>query len=161
LSKQLAQHLTAGRVQSVAVRLIVEREREIEGFTPEEYWKLLSLVRPSALGKGDPADPTVLKIPYQKKQPRGFKKAEEADDDHAHEAHAVAEAQSPDGQPGAETPAAPEPPKIPENAFWTELAEYAGKKFEPKTEADIDAVLAKLKGAKYVVSKIEQKDRNE
>src|SRR5690625_5042545 len=30
--------LSAGRVQSVAVRLIVDREREIEAFTPEEYW---------------------------------------------------------------------------------------------------------------------------
>ncbi|MDI3269209.1 MAG: type I DNA topoisomerase [Bacillota bacterium] len=32
--------LSAGRVQSVAVRLIVEREREIEAFRPEEYWTL-------------------------------------------------------------------------------------------------------------------------
>ena len=32
--------LSAGRVQSVAVRLIVEREREIEAFKPEEYWKI-------------------------------------------------------------------------------------------------------------------------
>ncbi len=32
--------LSAGRVQSVAVRLIVEREREIEKFVPEEYWKI-------------------------------------------------------------------------------------------------------------------------
>jgi DNA topoisomerase-1 len=32
--------LSAGRVQSVALRLIVEREREIEAFVPEEYWSL-------------------------------------------------------------------------------------------------------------------------
>jgi len=32
--------LSAGRVQSVAVRLIVEREREIEKFKPEEYWNI-------------------------------------------------------------------------------------------------------------------------
>lgn len=32
--------LSAGRVQSVAVRLIVEREREIEDFHPEEYWQI-------------------------------------------------------------------------------------------------------------------------
>ncbi|NLL18271.1 MAG: type I DNA topoisomerase [Clostridia bacterium] len=32
--------LSAGRVQSVAVRLIVERENEIENFKPEEYWSL-------------------------------------------------------------------------------------------------------------------------
>ncbi len=33
-------HLSAGRVQSVALRLIVEREREIEAFVPEEYWTI-------------------------------------------------------------------------------------------------------------------------
>ena len=32
--------LSAGRVQSVAVRLVVEREREIEGFEPREYWTI-------------------------------------------------------------------------------------------------------------------------
>ncbi len=32
--------LSAGRVQSVAVRLIVDREREIEAFKPAEYWKI-------------------------------------------------------------------------------------------------------------------------
>ncbi|MCA9926860.1 MAG: toprim domain-containing protein, partial [Anaerolineales bacterium] len=32
--------LSAGRVQSVAVRLVVEREREIDAFVPEEYWTL-------------------------------------------------------------------------------------------------------------------------
>ncbi len=32
--------LSAGRVQSVAVRLVVEREREVEAFKPEEYWTL-------------------------------------------------------------------------------------------------------------------------
>lgn len=32
--------LSAGRVQSVAVRLIVDREREIEAFKPQEYWKI-------------------------------------------------------------------------------------------------------------------------
>ena len=32
--------LSAGRVQSVALRLVVEREREIEAFVPEEYWSI-------------------------------------------------------------------------------------------------------------------------
>jgi DNA topoisomerase-1 len=38
--------LSAGRVQTVALRLIVEREREIRGFEPVEYWTLDALLHP-------------------------------------------------------------------------------------------------------------------
>ena len=40
LWRKVRRGLSAGRVQSVAVRLIVDREREIEAFTPEEYWSV-------------------------------------------------------------------------------------------------------------------------
>ncbi|MFA6194932.1 MAG: type I DNA topoisomerase [Patescibacteria group bacterium] len=40
LWKKVAKGLSAGRVQSVATRLIVEREREIQAFITEEYWSL-------------------------------------------------------------------------------------------------------------------------
>jgi len=40
LWKKVRKGLSAGRVQSVAVRLIVERERERENFKPEEFWKI-------------------------------------------------------------------------------------------------------------------------
>ena len=39
--------LSAGRVQSVAVRLICEREAEIEAFNPEEYWTLTATLTPT------------------------------------------------------------------------------------------------------------------
>ncbi len=40
LWKKVARGLSAGRVQSVAVRLIVEREAEIRAFVPDEYWRV-------------------------------------------------------------------------------------------------------------------------
>ena len=40
LSRKIRSGLSAGRVQSVAVRLVVEREREITAFTAREYWTL-------------------------------------------------------------------------------------------------------------------------
>ena len=40
LWKKIARGLSAGRVQSVAVRLVVEREREIKAFVPEEFWDI-------------------------------------------------------------------------------------------------------------------------
>jgi len=41
LWKKVRYGLSAGRVQSVAVRLIVEREREIQAFKPEEFWNII------------------------------------------------------------------------------------------------------------------------
>ncbi len=40
LWKKIRRGLSAGRVQSVALRMVVEREREIQGFVPQEYWTI-------------------------------------------------------------------------------------------------------------------------
>ena len=45
LCKRIQTGLSAGRVQSVALRLIVDREREIQAFVPEEYWNLTAEVQ--------------------------------------------------------------------------------------------------------------------
>jgi DNA topoisomerase-1 len=56
LWKKIRYGLSAGRVQSVALRLIVEREREIEAFKPEEYWELDVLLDTSLLAAAKPGE---------------------------------------------------------------------------------------------------------
>ena len=52
LWKKVKRGLSAGRVQSVAVKLIVDREEEIENFTPEEYWNIYAnLLEPNSKKK--------------------------------------------------------------------------------------------------------------
>jgi DNA topoisomerase-1 len=49
LWEKVRSRLSAGRVQSVALRLIVEREREIEAFVPVEYWTIGAELKPEGL----------------------------------------------------------------------------------------------------------------
>jgi len=58
LWKKVRRGLSAGRVQSVAVRLIVEREKEIGKFRPEEYWDIFCVVK-SQSSKADNEEFTV------------------------------------------------------------------------------------------------------
>lgn len=46
LWKKISRGLSAGRVQSVAVRLVVEREREIQAFITQDYWTIDALLSP-------------------------------------------------------------------------------------------------------------------
>ena len=48
LCKKIAPKLSAGRVQSVALKLVVEREIEIENFVPEEYWTVNAILKKDA-----------------------------------------------------------------------------------------------------------------
>jgi DNA topoisomerase-1 len=94
LWEKVRRGLSAGRVQSVALRIVVEREREIQAFKPEEYWTLAALLEGSA------------------------------------------------------------PPP-----FEARLFKIEDKKADPKSQADIDAILARLKGQPFVVRSVESKEK--
>jgi DNA topoisomerase-1 len=49
LWEKVRSRLSAGRVQSVALRLVVDREREIDAFNPVEYWSIAAEFRPEGL----------------------------------------------------------------------------------------------------------------
>lgn len=132
LRKKVAKGLSAGRVQSVAVRLIVEREREIQKFQTEEYWKVIALLKEKGKGKRPEVELVIKKA----------KGKEEADPD----------------QDEVEKPAEVE---VPKGAFLAELAEWAGQKFEAKAEDDVRKIAEDLLTATYAVGKIEQKERQE
>src|SRR5437667_110549 len=83
--------LSAGRVQSVAVRIICEREREIRAFTPEEYWTVeapLEADSPRIAGEALAAARDYIQgrygAPYLPESPQVYRSKKDAQD--AHEA---------------------------------------------------------------------------
>src|SRR6185436_5115379 len=58
LWRKIRYGLSAGRVQSVAVRLVVEREREIQAFKAEEYWSIEAQLTKQEV-KRNPAPPFI------------------------------------------------------------------------------------------------------
>lgn len=72
---KVARGLSAGRVQSVAVRLVVEREKEIRAFLPEEYWEVFANLAAASAHK--------LRCQVTKQDGRNFRPNNQADTDSA------------------------------------------------------------------------------
>jgi len=117
LWKKVAGGLSAGRVQSVAVRLIVEREREIESFIPNEYWKVMGYFTI------DVDNIITLRKDWQK----WLTEATEKENDRKSNGRKVREKND---------------WLIKHNSLAAELIEIDGKKFDTK---DIETVLSALK----------------
>ena len=77
LWKKVVKGLSAGRVQSVAVRLIIDKEREIKDFKPEEYWSIESELKKE--NKEDKFVAHLIKKDNKKIDKLGIKNKEEAD----------------------------------------------------------------------------------
>ena len=77
LWKKVRRGLSAGRVQSVAVRLIVEKEREIEAFKAVEYWEIYCLVQSSNNKEQSSFNIQLVKINDKKAEINNEKEAKE------------------------------------------------------------------------------------
>ncbi len=169
LGKKVAARLSAGRVQSVAVKLIVDRERQIEDFKTEEYWKITALLAKAGAGVAWTADLAKSKIFAKKKD--APKKAVEwhapTDEDTQGDDEPVVDTETSDATPedgdSAKPPAAEKDgiPAPPANAFLAELARWDGAPPNLGNEAQADAVVAALAGVQYVVTKVEKKSRQD
>jgi len=137
LSKKVAKRSSAGRVQSVALRLVVDREREIEAFVPSEYWKIAALLAPTGTVALEPKPLSVILA-----RAKGV----------------AAESKTEEAAEGQQKSAKPD---VPPGSFLAELAEWDGKKFEAANEATATAIAKLLEQAAYSVAKLEQKDRTE
>ncbi len=171
LGKKVASRLSAGRVQSVAVKLIVDREREIESFKTEEYWKITALLAKSGAGIAWSADPAKSKI-LAKKKAEPAKKVEwhaPSEEDTQGDDEPVVDTETSDAPEADSPPRAADGTSIPtppEGAFLANLFRWDGKDVGQAeagknipTEAEADAVVAALAGAQFVVSRVEKKER--
>lgn len=134
LWKKIRRGLSAGRVQSVAMRLIVEREKEIEAFKPDEYWEVdvllnstMEVVSADIVKKLK--QPLIAKGGDLKNPPQYVQENFQYIDE------------------------------LPSDLFVARVIEVAGKKYEPTKQSDVTDVLKTLEKADYVVKSVEKKER--
>ncbi|MFH0762830.1 MAG: type I DNA topoisomerase [Candidatus Omnitrophota bacterium] len=79
LWKKIGRGLSAGRVQSVALRLVVEREKEIESFTPSEYWEIEAELSKSTENRVQGTESFLAKLEKIEEKKAEIKNKQEAD----------------------------------------------------------------------------------
>jgi DNA topoisomerase I len=176
LGKKVAGGLSGGRVQPVAVKLIVDREREIEAFVTEEYWKITALLAPQDSGIAWVSDPVKSKIKASTgRKPGESTNTNEPDASATDTDEPVEDTEAPEPEEEARSAEAPKTPaadaagspglskipKPPAGAFTAELIKWNGADPVLDNETATDAIAAALRGVPFVVVKVEQKDRSD
>lgn len=122
-------------MQSVAVRLIVEREREIQAFRPEEYWKIFAALRPLA-AMATPTQPTI----HVRKAKKEKEEEAEVEDTEA-EVSPIQRGEAPAG------------------TFLAELVEWQQAKPNIPNETEALRLAEVLQRTNYRVASVEQRER--
>ena len=99
LWKKVKSGLSAGRVQSVALRIVVDREREIEAFMPQEYWIIEAILESqSEKSKGKEFVATLIKVGQERAEVKSEKEAEKIVADFEKAQYKVAEVKTKDAK---------------------------------------------------------------
>jgi len=128
LWKKVARGLSAGRVQSVTVKMIVEREREIRAFKPVEYWLIPAVFTNQLDKKSQYSQQWRQFIQTKDEKDKGPTVAQQNDWFAAH------------------------------SAFIAELSTITGKTFSAGNVAEAQKIYQALQNAEFVVSGIQVKD---
>ncbi|MFQ3593242.1 MAG: DNA topoisomerase, partial [Gemmataceae bacterium] len=147
LGKKVARGSSAGRVQSVALRLVVDREREIEAFQAEEYWKLTALLAPEGSVALTPKPLNIVRLSNDA-------------------ATALTTEPGEDTEPDSKARKPKKTTSAPPGTYIAELIEWAGNKFElpndtVRSEATALEVAQLLDTASYTLRRLEQKEATE
>ncbi len=140
LWRRIQSGTSAGRVQSVALKLICDREGEVRAFIPEEYWSVTALL--SKLGEVERFEASLI---TRFKDIAEFNRAENAPEgDEQGEANAqlaLANGHGGNGQNGAKS------------------IQVSRGRIKITSKEEADAILGDLKGATYTVLKVEEKEQ--
>ncbi len=142
LWRRIQSGTSAGRVQSVALKLICDRETEIQAFVPEEYWSITALV--SKQGRKQEADRFEAALISRLKDIADLNGDDATAEGDEQETNGAAKANGKNGSPASEQTGA-------------KPAQKGRIKITSKEEAD--SILADLKGAAYSVMKIEEREQ--
>jgi DNA topoisomerase-1 len=139
LGRKVVRGSSAGRVQSVALRLVVDREREIEAFTAQEYWKLTALLSPTGTVQLPRKALSIIRAAVEVEAAAPEREESE---------------QVTDGKARKKKIA----PETPPGTYLAELDKWAGAEFKPANEEAAVSIAQLLDTARYVVTRVEQKD---
>jgi len=135
LWRRIQSGTSAGRVQSVALRLVCDRESEIRAFIPEEYWSVTAL-----LSKQRAAERFEASLITRLKDIAEFNRAENAPEGEE-QGEVNAQSEQSEGQNGAKP------------------AQVSRGRIKITSKEEADTILADLKGATYTVLKVEEKEQ--